>query len=119
MGFLARVFRPDQPSVGKSWFVRSAGTVVTPDTAMEVSAYYRGVIYIATQIAKLPIDIKTDTNKIVLNKKQNSTFDIPIKINSGIISTKQIEKGDKFTVYYNYNIDRTAPPFLPENYTNY
>ncbi len=58
-------------------------------------------------------------NKILLNKKQNSTFDMPIKINSGIISIKQIEKGDKFTVYYNYDIDRTAPPFLPENYTNY
>jgi hypothetical protein len=56
-------------------------------------------------------------NKIILNKKQKTKFDNPIKIITGIIISKQIQKGDKFTVYYNYNIDRTAPPFLPKDYT--
>jgi HK97 family phage portal protein len=39
--------------------------VVSPDTAMTVSAYYRGLIYVATQIAKLPLDIKDADNNII------------------------------------------------------
>lgn len=47
---------------------------------MEVSAYYSGVIYISTQLAKLPIQIKNSANKIVdprgvtrlINKKPNA-----------------------------------------------
>jgi HK97 family phage portal protein len=46
----------------------SGGTLVTPDTAMQVSAFYRGVIYISTQIAKLPIEIKNVENERFRNK---------------------------------------------------
>jgi len=43
----------------------SAGTEVTPDTAMKVAAFYRGVIYISSQMAKLPLNIKDGNNKNV------------------------------------------------------
>ena len=39
-------------------------TAVSEDTAMQVAAFYRGVIYISSQIAKLPWDIKDADNKI-------------------------------------------------------
>lgn len=45
----------------------SGGTVVNSDTAMEVSAFYRGVIYISTQISKLPWEVKDRENKILDN----------------------------------------------------
>lgn len=40
------------------------GTPVTTETAMKVSAYYSGVIYLSTQIAKLPCHIKNKKNEI-------------------------------------------------------
>lgn len=56
----------------------SGGTLVTPDSAMRVSAYYRGLMYISSQIAKLPIEIKGQDNKRfknevyrLLNKRPN------------------------------------------------
>ena len=56
------------------------GQRVTPETSLEVAAFYRGLFYIASQIAKLPWDIKTSDNKLVnknndiyylLNRKPN------------------------------------------------
>ena len=38
---------------------------VTEDTAMQVSAFYRGVIYISTQIGKLPWNIKDKENNVL------------------------------------------------------
>lgn len=43
----------------------SAGTIITPDTCMEVSAFHRGLIYISTQIAKLPFELKAKDNSLV------------------------------------------------------
>ena len=43
----------------------SGGTVVNGDTAMESSAFYRGVIYISSQIAKLPWEVKDKDNKVI------------------------------------------------------
>jgi hypothetical protein len=57
--------------------------------------------------------------KVVTNKKQDTLIEKPIKVVSEIITTKQIEKDDMFTVYYNYNTDRIAPPFLSEKYITY
>ncbi len=48
-------------------FGKSGGTIVTDDTAMQSSAFFRGVIYISTQIAKLPWQIKNSSNKVVDN----------------------------------------------------
>lgn len=46
----------------------SAGALVTEDTAMKVAAYYRGLIYIATSIAKLPWEVKDAKNNVVNSK---------------------------------------------------
>lgn len=45
----------------------SGGVFVNEDSAMEVSAYYRGVIYISSQIAKLPWNVKDQNKKILDN----------------------------------------------------
>jgi HK97 family phage portal protein len=45
----------------------SAGTRVDEDTSMQSSAFYRGIIYISTQIAKLPFEVKDSNNKIIDN----------------------------------------------------
>lgn len=58
---------PDQPRTNRSLFNMSGGTAITPDSAMEVSAYYSGVIYLSTQIAKLPWEIKDADNRPQLN----------------------------------------------------
>ena len=41
---------------------------VTPDTAMQVSAFHRGVIYISSQMAKLPFVVKDKSNEVVYGK---------------------------------------------------
>lgn len=45
-------------------FGYSGGTLVHDESAMQVSAYYRGVIYISTQIAKLPWAVKDKNNNV-------------------------------------------------------
>jgi len=47
----------------------SGGTHVTPESAMQVSAFYSGVIYISTQMAKLPWYIKGPDNKVISGEK--------------------------------------------------
>jgi HK97 family phage portal protein len=51
----------DSPRRG---FGLGAGIVIHEDTAMTVSAFNRGVIYISSQIAKLPWHIKNSKNEI-------------------------------------------------------
>lgn len=60
-------FRKSQPlQIDGPRRALSAGPVfVNEDTAMKVSAFYRGVIYVSTQISKLPWDVKDKTNKIL------------------------------------------------------
>lgn len=43
----------------------SGSVYVNEDTAMKVAAFYRGLIYISTQIAKLPWETKDKSNQIV------------------------------------------------------
>lgn len=45
----------------------SGGTRVDEESAMMVSAYHRGVIYLSSQLAKLPMSIKNRDNKIIDN----------------------------------------------------
>lgn len=79
-GILARltstskyIFGPRRPF----WFGGAAQ--VTEDSAMQVAAFHRGLIYISSQIAKLPWDVKDIDNKVqiggvanVLNLAANS-----------------------------------------------
>lgn len=55
------IFGPRRP------FWSRANTVVDEDSAMQVAAFNRGLIYISTQIAKLPWDLKDADNNIVRN----------------------------------------------------
>jgi HK97 family phage portal protein len=61
------VFKKARPEVDtpRRGFSISAGIPVHEDSAMQVSSFYRGVIYISTQIAKLPWNIKDKKNKII------------------------------------------------------
>jgi HK97 family phage portal protein len=49
----------------KRGFAYNSGVPVYEDSAMQVSAFYRGVIYISSQIAKLPWNVKDAKNKII------------------------------------------------------
>lgn len=54
---------PGPVLTGRKQFHQKAGGVwVTEDSAMTSSAFYRGVIYLSTQIAKLPLTIKDKMN---------------------------------------------------------
>lgn len=59
--------KPEQITLPRRNFGYSAGTLVSEDTAMEASAFYRGVVYISSQIAKLPWHVKDSANKILNN----------------------------------------------------
>lgn len=65
LDFFARASKKELPVTPKGSFVASGGTVVTPDTAMKVSAFFRGVIYISTQIGKLPWVVKDANNNLM------------------------------------------------------
>jgi len=49
----------------RAFYMRS-NTIVNEDTSMQVAAFNRGLIYISTQIAKLPWNVKDKDNTIVL-----------------------------------------------------
>jgi HK97 family phage portal protein len=59
--------KPEQVRPVKLNYGVSGGSLVNEHTCMEVSAYYRGVIYISTQIAKLPWEVKDRENKVIEN----------------------------------------------------
>lgn len=66
--FKNRAVKPDAPhSNTRRAFSLSGGVHVNADSAMEASAFYRGVIYISTQISKLPWEVKDRDNKIIDN----------------------------------------------------
>jgi HK97 family phage portal protein len=48
-------------------YAMSSGVPVTEDTAKKVAAFYRGIVYISTQIAKLPWEVKSRNNERVDN----------------------------------------------------
>lgn len=65
--FAKKKYNQPQPTTSRSILRYSGGTSINPDTAMEVSAYYSGLIYISTQMAKLPWEIKDAENNIIQN----------------------------------------------------
>lgn len=64
--FLARLSSAGKDifSARRPWFSR-ANTLVNETSAMQVAAFNRGLIYISSQIAKLPWDVKDSDNKII------------------------------------------------------
>jgi len=62
--FKNKSYKPDSPTTTRL-LSYSNKAVVTADTAMKASAFYSGVIYVSTQIAKLPWLVKDENNKII------------------------------------------------------
>lgn len=46
----------------------AGGFPVTEETAMQISAFHRGVTYISSQIAKLPWEVKDKDNKVISDR---------------------------------------------------
>lgn len=70
MGFwkriLSRITYPVKYMTGpRRPFYMRATTVVNEDSSMQVAAFNRGLIYISSQIAKLPWDVKDSSNQII------------------------------------------------------
>jgi HK97 family phage portal protein len=71
--FNIRKYWPQQPaSVSRRVFFRNKNIYVDDDVAMSVAAFNRGVLYIATQMAKLPWEVKNQDNS--LDEKSNLNF---------------------------------------------
>lgn len=54
-------------TVRRAFFSNPGSVPVTSDSAMQVAAFYRGVTYIATQIAKLPWAVKDRDQKEIID----------------------------------------------------
>ena len=65
---LGRKTANNQPGFWRSVFNFVAGVRVQEDTAMQVAAYYRAVMYISTQVSKLPWVVKDSKNLEVSHK---------------------------------------------------
>lgn len=76
MQFVTEFFAKTTTTEKRYWGPRSSfwmrsGVVVNEDSAMQVAAFHRGLIYISSQIAKLPWDIKDIQNNILSGKQSN------------------------------------------------
>lgn len=56
---------PDYANTQRRWFWSKSSAKVNEDSAMQVAAFNRGLIYISTQIAKLPWDVKDRDNVVM------------------------------------------------------
>lgn len=71
--FNIRKYWPSQPSsTGRRLFYGNKNVYVDDEVAMGVAAFNRGVLYIATQTAKLPWEVKNRDNS--LDEKSNLNF---------------------------------------------
>jgi len=69
-------YKESQPRHNRKLISMSGGTVIHADSAMEVSAFYRGVIYISTQLAKLPWQVKNKNNEVLSATKINTIINL-------------------------------------------
>jgi HK97 family phage portal protein len=80
MGLLSRIFSKkttgDQLSAPRRGFSWNKGFPVNEESAMGVSAYNRGVIYISSQVAKLPWAVKDADNNILQNDRVTYLLDV-------------------------------------------
>lgn len=65
--FSKRRYKPEQPENTRSLYWFSGGTNINPESSMEVAAFYSGLIYLSTTIAKLPWEIKDADNRVLFN----------------------------------------------------
>ena len=57
--------------------------------------------------------------KIILKRESETIFDKKISVLAEIITKIPLDTDMMFSIYYNYDKDRIAPPFLPEKYVLY
>lgn len=63
---LARITSPNKNTTGpRRPFWSRGSTVVSEDNSMQVAAFNRGIVYVSSQIAKLPWDVKDSENNIL------------------------------------------------------
>lgn len=75
--FWNRLTKPRNNPSGGYWFRSGNSSVyVSEETAMKVAAFYRGVIYISSSIAKLPWQVKDKDNNIQYDDRVQSILDI-------------------------------------------
>lgn len=72
----AKEYKERQPRGNRSLITLSGGEYINEDSAMKVSAYYSGIIYISTQIAKLPWQVKDKDNNIQYGNKINRLINL-------------------------------------------
>ncbi len=63
--FFSRQSSADKPTIARRGFFSRGSIRVDEDSAMRVSAFHRGLIYVSTQIAKLPWEVKDTQNNIL------------------------------------------------------
>lgn len=69
-------YKQGQPETVRKAFAMSGKSYVSPDSSMKISAFYRGLIYISTQIAKLPFEIKDVNNNVLVNSNIATLIDL-------------------------------------------
>jgi len=67
-------YKQDQPTAPSLLNRFIYGNSVTESTSLEVAAFYRGIFFIASQVAKMPWDIKTFDNVVV--NANNDIYDL-------------------------------------------
>lgn len=70
--FAKKKYNQTQTQVQRGYFGVSAGVYVNPETSKQVAAFYRGLVYISTLVARLPLEIKDKSN----NDIENGIFDL-------------------------------------------
>jgi HK97 family phage portal protein len=77
MSFFSKlIFKREQIGTARRAFSISAGIAVNEDSSMQVSAFYRGLMYISTQIAKLPWEVKDSKNNILYTDRIMTLLDM-------------------------------------------
>lgn len=71
-----RSYKPSTPHSSRGVYSYSGGVSVNPESAMQVSAYHRGKIYIATTIAKLAWNVKDRNNEVLHNDRVNKLINL-------------------------------------------
>jgi HK97 family phage portal protein len=69
-------FKREQIEAPRRSFGISGGVYVDEHSSMQVSAFHRGVIYISTQVAKLPWDVKDAKNNILTGDRIGYLLDV-------------------------------------------
>ena len=69
-------FKREQVESPRRGFFIKGGVHVNEDSAMQVSAFHRGITYISTQVAKLPWEIKDASFKVIENDRMAILLDL-------------------------------------------